>query len=656
MSTLELSKGMPDRLPARSGFRFYAFIATLVAIFFLGMAALIASDYRRYATRAELQLGHFAELYSQAVDSSLAIANLEMEKVLGLLPDNAFEGTRWVDDDYSNWIRGEIAKIQQIDSFVLLNPQGRVIWATAQGLVGQNLSDREYFKKAKLLDTGRFAVDVPILARGSGRRLTPMAWPLRDEDGELRGVAASSLGEAYFEDLLNLEEMQDGLHVEIITANGEPAFVSDVPPEVAIFSATRRIPSIGLEATVSMSRAMAMQGFWQRTIVIVLVATGLFITALGAAIQARKRSVLLTESLWRSEFDRRRINAAKTEFDTIFDSVGDGIIVFDETGSLRRANLRARALLDVSNDAQAVQRIRGLIPALSRMTADEEVHRLSLQDGDDPEAEIPIQCRVMRLHLHGEDIAYCVLEDVGSQERLVAARAAFITSVNHELRTPLTSLSGALDILQARFAEAMPEGAAKLITMASRNADRLLVLVNDILTLQAIDQKQLNITVKPVDVRHALNEAVTTNSSYGSAREVRLVVSQPEIEAHVLADTTRLQQILSNLISNAFKYSPKGGQVVIGAECQGDKVRFFVRDDGPGIPATGRGQLFERFTKPIHSRKVQASGTGLGLAITQELVIRQGGEIDFATRSAEDGEEPSGTEFFFTLPRADAQA
>lgn len=655
MSTLELSKGMPERPPEKSSFRFYGFVATLVAIFFIGMGALILTDYRRYATRAELQLGHFAELYSQAVDSSLAVANLEMEKVLTILPQQAFEGGRWI-DYYSNWIRGEVAKIQQIDAFVLLNDEGVVVWATSQALIGEDLSERDYFQKAKMLQNGSFAVDVPIFARGSGRRLTPIAWPLRNANGELRGVAASSLGEAYFEDLLNLEEMQDGLHVEILASNGEPAFISDEPPEASIFSATRRIPSIGLQTTVSMSRSMAMQGFWQRTIVIVLVATGLFITALGAAIQARKRSVLLAESLWQSEYDRRRIKAVKTEFDTIFDSVGDGIIVFDEMGSLKRANLRARALLNVSNDAEAVHRIRGLIPSLSRMTSDEEVYRLSLQDGKDPETEVPIQCRVMRLHLHGEDIAYCVLEDIGSQERLIAARAAFITSVNHELRTPLTSLSGALDLLQARFAESLPEGAVKLITMASRNSDRLLVLVNDILTLQAIDQQQLNISVKPVDVGHALNEAVTTNSSYGSAREVRLVVSQPEIEAHVLADTVRLQQILSNLISNAFKYSPKGGQVVIGAECQGDKVRFFVRDDGPGIPENGREQLFERFAKPIHSRKVQASGTGLGLAITQELVIRQGGNIDFATRSAEDGEEPSGTEFFFTLPRTNAQA
>lgn len=239
------------------------------------------------------------------------------------------------------------------------------------------------------------------------------------------------------------------------------------------------------------------------------------------------------------------------------------------------------------------------------------------------------------------------------QEQLIAARTAFITSVNHELRTPLTSLSGAIDLLQDRFTEALPAGAKKLISMAARNSDRLLVLVNDILTLQAIDQQRLNIVMEKVDAKRMLCEAVATNSGYGLGNGIRLVAETPEEAegAAFCADATRLQQVFSNLISNAIKYSPAGGEVTIGARIDAETVTFSVRDTGPGIPKSAQPRIFDRFAKPLHNRQIQVSGTGLGLAITRELVIRQGGSIRFETRSIEDGEKPSGTTFLVSFPR-----
>ena len=199
----------------------------------------------------------------------------------------------------------------------------------------------------------------------------------------------------------------------------------------------------------------------------------------------------LAQALRNSERDRERIRVAQSEFDAIFENVGDGLIVYNDNNKLHRSNRKARQLMGVSSDIDAVQKLRGMVPPFSQMNEDVAVHRVQIPTAENE--SVAVQCRVMKLHLHGDYIAYNVLQDISAEERLVAARTAFVTSVNHELRTPLTSLAGSLEILHDRFGDTMPKNAGKLLSMATRNADRLLVLVNDILTLQAIDQRQLSI-------------------------------------------------------------------------------------------------------------------------------------------------------------------
>ena len=151
-----------------------------------------------------------------------------------------------------------------------------------------------------------------------------------------------------------------------------------------------------------------------------------------------------------------------------------------------------------------------------------------------------------------------------------------------------------------------------------------------------------------------LSEAIAANTGYGVNRDVQLDIhAGPNAaqEAYVQVDTVRMQQIFSNLISNAVKYTPRGGTVKIGAEVDDQWVTFYVCDAGPGIPRSAHDRMFKRFADPVHSRENQANGTGLGLAITRELVLRQDGDISFETRSEEDGDENPGTTFYVRFAR-----
>lgn len=634
---------------------FWALISAAVLIYFVGLGVLTWSDYKRATTRAEVELEHFAELYEQAVDASLSVANVRMWGLIDELSTARLSNPAQFEAQYGDLMNAAVQETEQVDALVLIGADGVVLWATVKPLMGQYLGDRAYFQAAIGLDVDEYTVGVPIVSRATGRRLTPIAWPLIGMDGRSRGVLASSLGEDYYSQLLAIDGLQQDMYVEVVTANGERAFVSGRPPrdpDTPVFRARKEIPALDLYIDVTRSKRAVLQNYWQRTLVFVGLATILFLTVINAAIRARRQSTQLAQALRTSERHRERIRVAQSEFDAIFENVGDGLIVYNDNNKLHRSNRKARALMGVSSDIEAVQKLRGMVPPFSQMDEDVAVHRIQITTAENE--NVAVQCRVMKLHLHGDYIAYNVLQDISAEERLVAARTAFVTSVNHELRTPLTSLAGSLEILHDRFGDSMPKNAGKLLSMATRNADRLLVLVNDILTLQAIDQRQLSIQTERVAVSEVLSEAIAANTGYGVNRDVQLDINTgPDAtqEAYVRVDTVRMQQIFSNLISNAVKYTPRGGTVKIGAEVDDQWVTFYVCDAGPGIPRAAHDRMFKRFADPVHSRENQANGTGLGLAITQELVLRQDGDVSFETRSEEDGDENPGTTFYVRFAR-----
>lgn len=659
VSTEPTNKGEAET-SSRSQTLFWGLITTVVVMYFVGLAFLTWSDYNRATTRAEVELEHFAELYEQAVDASLSVANVRMWGLIDELSTALLNDPDQFEAQYGALMNSAVESIKQVDALVLIGADGVVLWATAEPLLGQYLGDRAYFQAASGLGVDEYTVGVPIVSRATGRRLTPIAWPLIGIDGKVRGVLASSLGEDYYSQLLAADGLQQNMYVEVVTSNGERAFTSGGEirdPDTPVFRARQELPALDLYIDVTRSKAAVMRGYWQRTLVFAGLATVLFLTVINAAIRARRQSTKLAQALRNSERDRERIRVAQSEFDAIFENVGDGLIVYNDNNKLHRSNRKARELMGVSSDIQAVEQLRSIVPPFSQMDEEVAVHRIHVRNAENE--SVAVQCRVMKMHLHGDCIAYNVLQDISAEERLVAARTAFVTSVNHELRTPLTSLAGSLEILHERFGEDMPKNASKLLSMATRNADRLLVLVNDILTLQAIDQQQLSIQTERVSVSDVLSEAIAANTGYGVNRDVQLDIhTAPKAseQAYVQVDTVRMQQIFSNLISNAVKYTPRGGTVKIGAEVDDDIVTFYVCDAGPGIPKSAHDRMFKRFADPVHSRDNQANGTGLGLAITRELVLRQDGEISFKTRSEEDGDENPGTTFSVRFARDDVAA
>lgn len=211
---------------------------------------------------------------------------------------------------------------------------------------------------------------------------------------------------------------------------------------------------------------------------------------------------------------------------------------------------------------------------------------------------------------------------------LVALKQQFVSTVTHELRTPLTSIAGALGLLSSGAAGPVPEGAATLVDVAARNAARLKRLVDDLLDLDRMDSGKLDYRIAEADIGELLHDVVEQNTPFAADAGVTLRLDLPVNRVTASTDADRLFQAVTNLVSNAAKFSPAGSTVDIALRLGADHVCIRVSDQGPGIPEEFRARLFDRFSRSAHTDGLsKLPGTGLGLAISKTIVTQLGGQL-----------------------------
>ncbi len=251
------------------------------------------------------------------------------------------------------------------------------------------------------------------------------------------------------------------------------------------------------------------------------------------------------------------------------------------------------------------------------------------------------------------DINQCSIEftgtltDINERKRIAQMQSEFISMVSHELRTPTTSIRGSLSILNSKIFGKLGDEQQKLIEVAHRNSERLVNLVNDILDMEKLLSGNITYNIQPTNIITAIQQAVESNTPYALNFDVSLsLTSSVENHIKVLADPERLQQIFSNLLSNACKFSPQGETVEISLEDKKSHIIIYIRDHGPGIPLEFRSRIFAAFAQADAGDKRKQGSTGLGLNITKTLVENMKGEIGY------DSEIGKGTRFWFSLPTA----
>jgi len=220
----------------------------------------------------------------------------------------------------------------------------------------------------------------------------------------------------------------------------------------------------------------------------------------------------------------------------------------------------------------------------------------------------------------------------------------FLSMVNHELRTPLTSLIGSLGILE-HHASTLDDEMKPMLEIARRNSDQLLLTVNDILDLSKMEAGKLELTCEKIDLKALLNQALTLNSSYiGQCHcHAEINTENPGEPIHVYGDEHRLLQVLSNLISNASKFSPDEGTIILNLTIDNDIACISITNTGHGIPVEQQKMIFKKFQQLGNEKNQKLPGTGLGLSICKHIIEAHNGTIGFESIPDEK------TTFYFKL-------
>jgi two-component system phosphate regulon sensor histidine kinase PhoR len=329
----------------------------------------------------------------------------------------------------------------------------------------------------------------------------------------------------------------------------------------------------------------------------------------------------------------------RTLLESVLDSISQGVVALDRDRRITAMNDAARRILELETapiGAAFIDHVR--IPAVLALLPPSETSTAEVQTA----RGVRVLARVAAMP--GGDGAILMLEDVSAMRRLETIRRDFVANVSHELRTPVSIIRANAETLIGG-AKDDPVFSGKLVDGLHRNAERLALILADLLDLSRLDAGQYRIELAAVDARGAAEQAVAALEQKAAARRIALTLAA-SAGLTLRGDAKALDQVLVNLVDNAIKYTPDGGHVWVEATARGDRVRFEVRDDGPGIAPRHRDRIFERFYRVDPGRSREMGGTGLGLSIVKHLVESMGGAVGV------DGNQPRGSTFWIELPRA----
>ena len=333
----------------------------------------------------------------------------------------------------------------------------------------------------------------------------------------------------------------------------------------------------------------------------------------------------------------------RTKLDTLFLHMTDGVVAFDHTGRLIHRNPAAVTMLGrtLGEDSHYDQLFGSLYPM-------EQI--LALRRPDYAEAQQVVGDRMLELYLapfssdQEKGGVLIVLHDVTEQHRNEERRKEFVANVSHELRTPLTNVRSYAETLRSAEGDIPQEMENSFLDIIISETDRMTHIVQDLLTLSRLDAGNTEMRFAPFSFRESVENVCRANAMEARRHSHTLTCTLAEDMPEISGDRQRLEQVVTNILGNAIKYTPDGGHIAVTGGGSGRSVWVEVTDDGIGIPEKDRDRIFDRFYRVDKARSRESGGTGLGLSIAKEIVERHHGSLRLVPR------EGRGTTIRLVLP------
>ncbi len=490
-----------------------------------------------------------------------------------------------------------------------------------QSLVGQTTS----VELVRMAISGSTRQELIALSEDSGNRVWVLATPILDTvgpDGEVIGaIYIESDIERVFEQMNEITRIFAG-------GTAMALIITIILGILVARTITRPISDMRRQA-----QAMAKGNFSRKVRVYGTDEIG------QLAIAFNNMTNRLQEAQSTTEAERRKLSS-------VLSNMTDGVIATDRKGRIILINDPALELLHVSREATLNRPIASVLGIDQDYSFEDLIYmkdsvNLNFSTNDAPYI-LRANFSVIQKETGFVNGLITVLHDITEQEKIDMERREFVANVSHELRTPLTTMRSYLEAL-ADGAWQDENIAPHFLNVTQTETERMIRLVNDLLQLSKMDSQEYELKREFVEFNKFFARIID-RFEMAKSQNVEFIRLLPETSYFVDIDTDKLTQVIDNIISNALKYSPDGGNIRFGFTVHDNMLKVMISDDGMGIPKENVGRIFDRFYRVDRARARSMGGTGLGLAIAREMIEAHGGKI------WAESEEGVGTTIFFTLP------
>ncbi|OCA82202.1 PAS domain-containing sensor histidine kinase [Bacillus sp. FJAT-27225] len=486
-----------------------------------------------------------------------------------------------------------------------------------QNVVGKRTTELR-IKRALLLEEEQSDI---LIDRSSGHRIWVLAYPVKSEGKTIGAIYLEANIESVFEQMNTINSI-------LATGTAIALGITAILGTLLAQTITRPITDMKKQAI-----AMAKGNFSRKVKVYGHDEIGTL------AMTFNNLTKKLQEAQATTEGERRKLSS-------VLSYMTDGVIATDRRGRVIVVNEPAAKMLGVSRETVLSEPIVALLDLQDTYTFEEllEINDSIILDYSTKHNPYILKANLSVIQKETGFVngLITVLHDITEQEKIDAERREFVANVSHELRTPLTTMRSYLEAL-ADGVMKDPEVGPQFLNVAQTETERMIRLVNDLLQLSKMDSRDYRLSKEWIDFTEFFNRIID-RFEMTKEENVRFTRILPRKPLFVDIDEDKLTQVLDNIISNAMKYSPEGGEVTFTVVEEVGKITVSVKDEGIGIPKENVGKIFDRFYRVDKARTRKLGGTGLGLAIAKEMIMAHGGTI-WAT-----SEEGKGTQVIFTLP------